>query len=105
MLAMQDALDEKKFMLFLTLIQKTADDNIVRKKNDKGQNLMHVLTINSAGSGAQMSVIVRIFNTLKTRGVDCLSPDNDNNNALHYAVKNSSRELVELLLKEGIDVN
>ena len=29
MLAMQDALDEQKFQLFLTLIQKTADDSIV----------------------------------------------------------------------------
>jgi len=35
MLAMQDALDEQKFQLFLTLIQKTADDAIVQKRNDK----------------------------------------------------------------------
>ena len=36
MLAMQDALDENKFQLFLTLISKTADDAIVQQKNDKG---------------------------------------------------------------------
>lgn len=29
MLAMQDALDEQKFQLFLTLIQKTTDDKVV----------------------------------------------------------------------------
>ena len=33
--AMQDALDEKKFQLMLTLLSKTADDKIVRQKNDK----------------------------------------------------------------------
>jgi len=51
--AMQDALDEQKFQLFLTLIQKTHDDAIVQKKNEKGQNLMHILAINSASSGNQ----------------------------------------------------
>ena len=37
MLAMQDALDEQKFQLFLTLIQKvkTSDNHIVQKKNEK----------------------------------------------------------------------
>jgi hypothetical protein len=29
MLAMQDALDEKKFNLVLTLLSKTADNNVV----------------------------------------------------------------------------
>jgi len=36
MLAMQDALDEQKFQLFLTLIQKTADNATVQLKNEKG---------------------------------------------------------------------
>lgn len=72
MYAMQDALDEQKFQLFLTLIQKTADDATVQKKNDKGQNLMHILAINSANSGNQKQTILRIFNTLRDRGVDCL---------------------------------
>jgi len=33
MLAMQDAMDEKKFQLVLTLLLKTADDEIVCQKN------------------------------------------------------------------------
>ena len=35
MLAMQDALDEKKFQLMLTLLSKTSDDEIVKQKNAK----------------------------------------------------------------------
>lgn len=34
MLAMQDALDEKKFNLVLTLLSKTSDNRIVQRKND-----------------------------------------------------------------------
>ena len=105
MLAMQDALDEQKFQLFLTLIQKTADDAIVQRKNDKGQNLMHILAINSRGSEQSKAIIVRIFNTLKSRGVDCLGNDNSLNNALHYAVKCRANDIVKLLLLEGINVN
>ena len=44
MLAMQDAMDEKKFMLVLTLLSKTPDDNVIQSKNSKGQNLFHILS-------------------------------------------------------------
>ena len=36
MLAMQDAMDESKFQLVLTLLNKTSDDNIIKRKNAKG---------------------------------------------------------------------
>jgi hypothetical protein len=35
MLAMQDALDEKKFMLVLTLLSKNPNDEIIQSKNKK----------------------------------------------------------------------
>lgn len=47
---------------------------------------MHILAINSRDSANSRAIILRIFNTLKNRGVDCLSPDTTNSNALHYAV-------------------
>ena len=47
MLAMQDAMDESKFQLVLTLLSKTSDDNIIKLQNDKGQNLMHILAQNA----------------------------------------------------------
>jgi hypothetical protein len=59
MLAMQDSLDERKFNLVLTLLDKTADDNIVRQKNKDGQNLMHVLAKNS--QGGLMHILERIY--------------------------------------------
>jgi hypothetical protein len=36
MKAMQDAMDEGKFQLVVTLLAKTSDDAIVCQKNDKG---------------------------------------------------------------------
>lgn len=35
-LAMQDAMDEKKFMLVLTLLNKNPNDEQVQQKNKKG---------------------------------------------------------------------
>ena len=105
MLAMQDALDETKFQLFLTLISKTADDNIVRQKNDKGQNLFHILAKNSNNSQNHQHIISRIYKTLKQRGVDCLENDSLGNNALHFAVKCKATELVRMLIYDNIKVN
>lgn len=48
---------------------------------------MQILAINSANSDNQKQTILRIFNTLRDRGVDCLGQDLSQNNALHYAVK------------------
>ena len=84
MLAMQDALDEKKFNLVLTLLSKTADNRIVQRKNELNQNLMHILAKNS--SGGLMHILKRIYDQLKKRGVNCLEQDSLGNNALHYAV-------------------
>jgi hypothetical protein len=36
MLAMQDAMDEKKFLLMLTLLSKNPDDSLVQQFNSKG---------------------------------------------------------------------
>ena len=66
---------------------------------------MHILAINSTCSAQQKAVILRIFNTLQSRGVDCLCADNLGNNALHYAVKCRADELVSLLLGNGIEIN
>jgi ankyrin repeat protein len=43
----------------------------------------------------------RIYDTLKKRGVDCLAADGFGRTALHYAVASRSRELVDLLIREG----
>ena len=103
MLAMQDALDEKKFQLMLTLLSKTSDDEVVKQKNAKNQNLMHILAQNS--NGGQFTHLKRIYDTLKKRGVKCLELDSLLNNALHYAVSSNCFDLCEILIKEGINVN
>ncbi len=46
--AMQDAMDEKKFMLVLTLLSKNPDDHVIQSKNKKGQNLFHILSMNAS---------------------------------------------------------
>jgi hypothetical protein len=89
MLAMNDALDDGKLQLVLTLLSKTADDAIIQRKNEKGQNLMHILAMNSRKCGTNPTVfenMMRICTILRKRGVNCLEQDNLGNNALHYAV-------------------
>ena len=49
MLAMQDAMEESKFQLMLKLLNKTSNTNIIKRKNDKGQNLIHILAQNAKG--------------------------------------------------------
>ena len=105
MQAMSDALNENKFQLFLTLIQKTADDAIVQKKNDKGQTLMHILAMNSDNQSNQSAIINRISSTLQQRGVNCICEDNSGNNPLHYAVKKGFFDLVKFLIDAGANVN
>jgi len=101
MQAMQDAMDEKKFQLCLTLLTKYQDEKIVQQKNSKQQNLFHVLCANS--QGCKIEHLKRIYETLKKRGVDCLEADGIGRTALHYAVESNSKELVHMLLEQGAD--
>jgi len=105
MLAMQDAMDEKKFMLVLTLLSKNPDDHVIQSKNSKGQNLFHILSQN-AGS-CSLEHLQRIYDALQKRGVDCKAKDNFGRTALHYAVVSESTSLVKMLLTQtqGYDPN
>ena len=99
MLAMQDAMDEKKFMLVLTLLSKNPDDHVIQSKNSKGQNLFHILSMNA--SSCALEHLQRIYDALQKRGVDCRAKDNFGRTALHYAVISGSLQLVKMLLTQG----
>lgn len=103
--AMQDAMDEKKFMLVLTLLSKNPDDHIIQSKNAKGQNLFHILSQNAGGCALEH--LQRIYDALQKRGVDCKAKDNFGRTALHYAVISGSLQLVQMLLSQagGYDPN
>lgn len=88
MQAMQDAMDENKFQLCLTLLQKYPDEKIVQQKNLKEQNLFHILCQNSFGQNIEH--LKRIYDLLRKRGVDCLEKDGEGRTALHYAVLSHS---------------
>ena len=82
--AMQDAMDEKKFQLCLTLLSKEPDDAVVQQTNSKRQNLFHVLCQNSRE--CQAVHLTRLYTTFKKRGVSPLEQDSIGRTALHYAV-------------------
>ena len=44
MFAIQDAFNERKFRLVLTLLNKTSDDTVILKKNVHQQNLFHIFS-------------------------------------------------------------
>lgn len=73
MLAMQDAMDEKKFLLVLTLLSKNPNDEVVQQCNSKGQNLCHILSMNAGGCSFEH--LKRIYLTLLKRGVNCKAKD------------------------------
>lgn len=105
MLAIQDAMDEKKFLLVLTLLSKNPDDEVIQQKNNKQQNLFHILAMNA--SGCNHIHLERIYTTLAKRGVDVRVKDIYKRTALHYAVQSESLQLVELILsrEDGYQVN
>ena len=86
--AVQDAMDEKKFQLVLTLLAKTPEDSVIQQSNSKGQNLMHILSMNSKNCKAEN--LDRIYLTLKKRGVQLDAKDSFKRTSLHYAVENRS---------------
>ena len=63
MLAMQDAMEEGKFQLMLKLLNKTSNTNIIKRKNDKGQNLIHILAQNAKGLNLSHILDQNIKNT------------------------------------------
>ncbi len=101
--AMQDAMDEKKFMLVLTLLSKNPDDSVIQSKNKKGQNLFHILSMNAGG--CSIDHLKRIYETLSKRGVDTQAKDSFGRTALHYAVISGAVELVKMLLSHGDGYN
>jgi len=58
---------------------------------------MHILAQNS--SGAQQSMLLRIYEAFKKRGVNCTEVDEFGNNPLHYAVEQRCEPLVFILLE------
>ncbi len=98
-------MDEKKFMLVLTLLSKNPDDHVIQSKNSKGQNLFHILSQNAGGCALEH--LQRIYEALRKRGVDCKAKDNFGRTALHYAVISGSLQLVQMLLSQegGYDPN
>lgn len=85
-------------MLVLTLLAKTPEDEVVQQQNNKKQNLFHILSMNA--SACQFDHLVRIYQALMTRGVDCKAKDIFLRTALHYAVISRSLELVRMLLTQ-----
>lgn len=101
--AMQDAMDEAKFQLVLTLLSKNPDDQVVQSVNKKGQNLMHILCMNC--SKCNYEHLDRIYTQLMKRGVNCRAIDSLGRSALHYAVQADHAEMVGRLIAEKYDVN
>lgn len=97
MSAVQDALDEQKFQLVLTLLSKCPDNSVIQQKNEQQQNLFHVLSRNPC----REEHMKRIYSTLKERGVGLHERDAFGRAPLHYAAERGSAVLVRLLLEEG----
>ncbi len=94
--AMQDAMDEKKFKLLLTILQKNPSDQRIAQFNSDKQNVMHKLAKNV--DGCLYDDLIKIFKVFIKRSVCPISPDISNKTPLHYAVMNKHLDLIKLLI-------
>ncbi|OMJ69090.1 hypothetical protein SteCoe_33275 [Stentor coeruleus] len=101
--AMQDALNEEKFNLVLTLFAKVDDPSVFQNKNSEGQNLFHTLAIK--GSKAGKEITEQIFQQLIDYKVSFTDIDMHGRTPLHYAAQTSNTHLSKMLLQKGTPVN
>ena len=85
MSAMQDAINVKKFRLVLTLLNKSADNKILQKKNDENQNLFHIFA--KFGNEAEADLTKKIVNAFIKKNISISLTDNSNRTPLHYAAE------------------
>mmetsp|Transcript_17911 Transcript_17911/g.12888 ORF Transcript_17911/g.12888 Transcript_17911/m.12888 type:complete len:132 (+) Transcript_17911:3615-4010(+) len=98
MLAMQDAMEDSKFLLVLTLLSKNPPAEVFSKTNSQGQTLFHVLAANAGKCSLEhLQRIVAIF---AAKAVSWTHKDNEQRTALHYAVRSKSVYLVKTFLEE-----
>lgn len=101
--ALQDALNEEKFMYVRTLLTKVEDPGVVRNVNEEGQNLFH--TFSMKGSRADNHLTVKIFKELVHFGVNLKAIDKNGRTPLHYACESKFKFMIDELLKAGVDPN
>ena len=99
--ALQDALNEKKFMYVKTLLNKVEDHEVIRKANEEGQNLFHTFAMR--GAGADPDLTAKIFKELIHYGVGYKVVDKKGRTPLHYASESHFIFLINELLAGGLD--
>ncbi len=99
MKAIEDAFNESKFQLVLTLLSKTDDNTLIQSLNDQGQNLLHVFAIR--GFVASQDLTNKIFEELDRRGVSAKVVDHIGRTPFHYACEKKFFFLIEKFLSQG----
>lgn len=103
MRAMQDAMNEQKFQLCLTLLAKVTDSTVVRQSNEARQNLFHTLALYGATAGPDVTQALGA--KLNLRKVDWAQKDVDGRQPLHIACASQYPALVSFLLNLGAQSN
>lgn len=84
---------------------KDCQNSILIQRNDKGQNLIHILARNSHLI-KDFNMITQFFKRLKEEGVSKDEKDQKQRTALHYAVKSGNLNFIKFLVDvEGFEVN
>lgn len=100
MLAMQDAMTQKKFQLVKTLLAKVSDNSVLQQVNESKQNLFHTLAI--YGSQAELDITKVICEQLIERKVSLHEVDVTGKNPLHYAARSDYFFFMQILLEQGV---
>ncbi len=94
--AMEDAAAQEKFQLLINLLNKTSAE-ILKQKNEKGENLIHIVAKSSQFTPA-------VLEALKRKGVPVDEVDKEGNSPVHNAAKSNNSKLLNWLYDEKADM-
>ena len=90
---------EAAFLSYRNLIAKKIIEDL-NENNEETQNILKISITASAKSNN-----IKGVEFLMTKMVDINTHDKQLNSPLHYATNNNSKEMLEILLSKGADIN
>lgn len=101
--AIHDSIKEHKFKYTFTLLTKVQDGEVLKKKNQENQTILHSFA--RQGRSAPQDLSTKILDEIFYWKIDLDIRDEGGSTALHYAARSKFVAMLERLLENGADPN